>query len=329
MDRVDYQSLIIQDLINDHESEKLDLNPWYQRRSVWTSAQKSYLINTLFERKPIPAIYIRHSINLEKQISIKEVVDGQQRSRAVLEYCENKFSANIIIGEKKKFFRDLTKTEKEKILLTPLPIGFLLGATDEDVVDIFARINSVSKTLNYQEKRNAKYSGEMKQLCLQFASQRLNFWRKANIFTANDIARMGEVQFVSELVQNLLDGLSGLSQKNLDEMYRQNENSFPQAGEIFNVLNNIFNVLMELDEGTFKDTIFNRPPVLFSLVLCLQENLINKKKNLTDVLYKIDAVFNDEDNIEEDVVKFRTALAATTQQKPSRLIRHNFINSYF
>jgi hypothetical protein len=51
MDRVDYQSMIIQDLVNDHNDNKLDLNPWYQRRSVWTRPQKAYLINTLLERK--------------------------------------------------------------------------------------------------------------------------------------------------------------------------------------------------------------------------------------------------------------------------------------
>ena len=68
MDRVDYQSFIIQDLINDYNDQKLDLNPWYQRRSVWTQPQKAYLINTLFERKPIPAVYIRHTIDLEKEL---------------------------------------------------------------------------------------------------------------------------------------------------------------------------------------------------------------------------------------------------------------------
>ena len=101
MDRVDYQSLIVQDLLNDHKDGKLNLNPWYQRRSVWTAAQKSYLINTLFQRKPIPAIYIRHAIDLKQQRSIKEVVDGQQRSRAIIEYCSGNFLARTSNDEKK------------------------------------------------------------------------------------------------------------------------------------------------------------------------------------------------------------------------------------
>jgi hypothetical protein len=41
MERVEYQPLGIQDLINLNKSGDLDLNPWYQRRSVWTPPQKA------------------------------------------------------------------------------------------------------------------------------------------------------------------------------------------------------------------------------------------------------------------------------------------------
>ena len=40
MERVDYESLIIQDLLNFHNTETLDISPWYQRRSVWSNPQK-------------------------------------------------------------------------------------------------------------------------------------------------------------------------------------------------------------------------------------------------------------------------------------------------
>ncbi|MBA2705885.1 MAG: hypothetical protein H0U60_18770 [Blastocatellia bacterium] len=30
MERVDYQSLVVQDLVNLHKAGELDLNPWYQ-----------------------------------------------------------------------------------------------------------------------------------------------------------------------------------------------------------------------------------------------------------------------------------------------------------
>ena len=152
MDRVDYQSLIIQDLVNIHKAGELELTPWYQRRSVWNVSQKSYLINTLFEQKPIPAIYIRHSLDLEKAKSIKEIVDGQQRTRTIIGYCNNEFAAKHPAHGTKIKFSELKKDEQQKFLITAISIGYLLGASDSDVIDIFGRINSTSKSLNAQEK---------------------------------------------------------------------------------------------------------------------------------------------------------------------------------
>lgn len=93
MDRVEYQPLLIQDMLNLSRSGELDVSPWYQRRSIWNTPQKSYLIITLLEQKPIPAIYIRYHLNLDEGKTVRQVVDGQQRTRAILEYHEDKFSS--------------------------------------------------------------------------------------------------------------------------------------------------------------------------------------------------------------------------------------------
>jgi len=79
MDRVDYERLVIQEIISLHRGDDLNINPWYQRRSVWTNPQKAYLINTIFENKPVPSLYIRFSIDLIKEKSVREVVDGSGR----------------------------------------------------------------------------------------------------------------------------------------------------------------------------------------------------------------------------------------------------------
>jgi hypothetical protein len=200
MDRVDYERMVIQDLLNLNKSGELDLNPWYQRRSVWTRPQKAYLVNTLFEQKPVPTCYIRHYLDVEKEKSIKEVVDGQQRIRAILEYEKGEFAARHPDHAKRVKISELTSAQKSKFRMTAMSIGYLINADDSDVIEIFGRLNSVAKTLNGQEKRNARFSGEFKQFCLAQAAQRVKIWRDLGVFTANDIARMNEVQFTSELV---------------------------------------------------------------------------------------------------------------------------------
>lgn len=325
MDRVDYQSLVIQDLVNLKKDGELNLSPWYQRRSVWTNSQKSYLVNTLFEGKPIPAIYIRHSIDLEKGRSIKEVVDGQQRSRAILEYYDDEFTARHPNYAKKVKFSELNRNEKQSFLLTAIPAGFLLGASDSDVIDIFGRINSVSKNLNAQEKRNAAYSGEFKQFCLKNASGRVNFWRDYSIFSANSIARMDEVQFLSDLVFNLVNGIGDLKQAGLNKLYADNEEDFPEQDAMQKRIDRIFNIASSFEPKFIKETIFNRHPLFFSLAIVLDRISDAKAKKVENALLKIDETFHDDRNADQSDIAFKRACTSSTQTRSARMIRDQYI----
>ena len=269
MERVDYESLIVQEILNSHERTELDINPWYQRRAVWTTPQKSYLINTIHEKKPVPSIYIRHKIDLESERSIKEVVDGQQRIRCILEYHDGGFAARHPAHTKPVRYDQLSKTERIGFLQTAVSVGYLVGASDGDVIEIFARINTVAKTLNPQEKRNAAFSGAFKQFSLAEAVGRLPFWRDNVIFADNDIARMVEVQFVSDLAMNMVNGLQDFSGTRLTKFYEKNENDFPEEADIKKRLDRLYAQLLALPTNTLKGTVFARPQILFSLQLVL------------------------------------------------------------
>lgn len=331
MERVDYQSIIVQDLINLEKKEELNLNPWYQRRSVWNKSQKSYLINTLFESKPIPALYIRHSLDLEKEKSIKEVVDGQQRSRAILGYYRNEFTAIHPESNKRLTFEKLSKKQKSDFLLTPIPVGYLLGASDADVIDIFARINSVSKTLNPQEKRNALYSGYFKQLSIRESVKRLEFWRQYKIFSSNDIARMNEVTFISDVTVSLLDGLNSYSSAKLNKYYKKYDEEFERDQEIIERLESIFSLLINIEPNSIKETIFKRPPLLFSLMIALDSLQKPVVKKIEQGLFEVDEIFNSDIPISErnkEDIDFYNASSSTTQGLDQRQIRNDYILSY-
>lgn len=327
MDRVDYQTIVIQDLLNLDKSEELDINPWYQRRSVWSNAQRSYLVNTLLEQKPIPAIYVRHSLDLERSKSVKEVVDGQQRCRAIMGYTRDEFSSMHPNHGRRMLFSRLSPPEQQRFLLTAIPVGYLLGAEDSDVIEIFGRINSISKSLNAQEKRNAAYSGEMKQFCLRQGSSRINFWRNYGIFTATKIARMDEILFVSDIVYNLLNGLSDYTPGRINTLYEENEESFKKAGEIEKRLDRIFDSLVSLPPERIMDTIFRRAPILFSLILAIDSEKPSTKK-LESAILEIDQRFNSEENQTKDDRAFVDACSSTTQRISQRRIRDKYIKKF-
>ena len=333
MERVSYETMTIQDLLNYHARDELNISPWYQRRSVWTRPQKGYLVNTILEHKPIPSLYIRHSLDLQREASIREVVDGQQRIRAILEYIDGQFPTRHPDHARPVNYAELSSIQKRTFRMTSLGIAYLLAATDEDVIEIFGRLNSVSKTLNPQEKRNARFSGEFKQFCLKQATSRLPVWRSLNIFGANDIARMAEVQFTSELVINMMDGLRDYSVAGIDSYYKKYDESFPKADIIRPRLDSAFSIVASLNPSAISDTIFHRAPLFFSLLLTLDQ--IRKKPSLSRLegaLHEIDERFNSDIPVNErrrNDADFYIACKSNPHRIRSRRIRATYIAGHF
>jgi len=203
-----------------------------------------------------------------------------------------------------------------------------LGATDEDVIDIFGRINSVSKNLNDQEKRNSRFSGEFKQFCLNQASSRVQLWREFNIFSANDIARMSEVQFVSDLALNLLEGLSDFGAARLNSIYERYDEEFPQHADLSQRFDKLFDFIVDLGPSFIGDTIFVRQPIFFSLLLALDSLKRLNVRSIKKALYDIDSRFNDEDNQTDADQQFVTASTSTTQRIRQRTIRNSYISEF-
>ena len=329
MDRVDYETLVIQEILGLNDRAELDLNPWYQRRSVWTRTQQAYLINTLFEGKPVPTIYIRHSLDLESERSIREVVDGQQRLKSILGYVEGDFTARYPGNSKRISYKELTNRQKKIFLMTKLSIGYLINATDADVIEIFGRLNSVSKNLNSQEKRNARYSGEFKQFCLRQAADRVALWRSLGVFSANDVARMLEVQFISDLTLNMLAGLSDYSAEKLNKFYSKYDEEFDQAPNVANRLERILSHIASINPNSIRDTIFSRQPIFFSLLLVLDSlKKLPGRRRFEESLHSVDDMFNMDVPLTERKEKdaeFIEACTSSTQRIKSRTTRHAYL----
>src|SRR5688500_15409800 len=81
----------ISDFLEWHREKKLSLNPEFQRGSVWTPVARSYLIDTVLQQLPVPKIYLRTKIDVLTKKSVREVVDGQQRLRAIIDFGNDDF----------------------------------------------------------------------------------------------------------------------------------------------------------------------------------------------------------------------------------------------
>ena len=208
------------------EADELQMKPPYQRNPVWTENQKSYLIDTILRSFPIPEIYMQDIVTADG-LQTYVVVDGQQRIRACLEFLEGEFPLD---PEKSADFGDCTFEElkpedRQKIYSYKFVIRLLPDAPEPVLREIFQRLNKNNVALNAQELRQATYWGPFIQTMNRLSDDA--YWAGTGIFTPNDVRRMLDVEYISELAVALLHGPQNKKQS-LDRWYTVYEKEFEQ-----------------------------------------------------------------------------------------------------
>lgn len=225
-------------------AEELQMAPPFQRRPVWMPPQKSYLIDTILRGYPIPEIYMRDLIGPDaKQTHI--VVDGQQRILTCLEFIEGGFpldpeqSPDYADLE----FDDLGDDEKKRIYEYQFVVRLLPEVPDPVIRDIFQRLNKNNFALNAQELRQATYWGAFIQSMNRLSNK--EYWTDLGVFTPNDIRRMLDVEFISELAIGLLHGPQNKKQS-LDTWYAVYEKEFEEASHLEMVFDKVLGEMTQL-----------------------------------------------------------------------------------
>jgi len=224
-----------------NDKDELDLAPKFQRRDIWTDKARSYLIDTIVRGKPIPKLYMRQDVNPNTRRTKREIVDGQQRLRSVLTFIKDGFKGNRAHHEslRGKYFSTLDKETQRELLKYEFSVDLLQETPDNEVYDIFARMNTYTEKLTYQELRNAKWFGEFKSSVYKLANEFTTFFETNGVFTSKKILRMAEAEFISELLLAEHEGIRALSRQVIDNAYRDYDDDFPNR---------------ELYEKRFRDT---------------------------------------------------------------------------
>jgi Protein of unknown function DUF262 len=216
----------------------LQIRPPFQRKPVWAARQKSYLIESILLGLPVPEVYIQQVVTDEGDTTYA-VVDGQQRIRTVLQFVGveddpeqqqfSKFALDKLPPDSRWYnvtFTELSAEEKRAFYGYKFAVRTLNTNNDEDVRDMFRRLNKFLTPLNAQELRNAIYTGPFIRLVESLADN--PYWAENKVVTATQIRRMVDLQFVSELLIGVMHGPQGGSQKIVDEYYEQYEDSEPE-----------------------------------------------------------------------------------------------------
>lgn len=143
--------------------EKIDTNPDYQRPAVWTRGQKQLLVDTILRNYDIPKFYWRRT---GRKPDTYDVVDGQQRLRAIWEFMSGAFTLPKQADAIDEYdvaaclYADLPDELRIRFDTYSLDVVLVEDADEDDVREMFLRLQN-GTSLRAQEKRNA-YPGKMR-----------------------------------------------------------------------------------------------------------------------------------------------------------------------
>jgi hypothetical protein len=209
---------------------KVWLNPIYQRESVWTRSQKQLLIDSLLNDIDIPKLYFRA---IDKNGHEFEVVDGQQRLRAISDFLGSEFPLS---KKSKPVEGHVTANRDFSSLPTPLQmklqnaqldvVVLLKGYTDDDIEEIFLRLQN-GTPLNAAEKRKA-LPGEMKTIVAALAEHA--FFEELCGFSSK---RFGYEDAAAKVLHLLLRGtLTDIREGSIRATYEQWKTIEPDNPEV-------------------------------------------------------------------------------------------------
>lgn len=309
MKSYDSRTYSINDFIEWDAAKQLELNPKFQRRSVWTEKAKSYLLDTIIRGKPIPKVFIRQKINVSTKTSIREVVDGQQRLRTILSFIKDGF----VVSKRHNptygglVFSQLSEDIQSQILSYEISVDLLINLPDAEILDIFSRLNSYAVLLNEQEKLNADHFGPFKILADKIGHKYNAFWTAQGILTSKQVMRMLEINLVADLLIAILEGIK--SKKQIRKYYDLYEQDFEgDAADIEYIFDSIIEKLQQIYPEGLSDTEFHRLHIFYTIFVFVAHRMYGvpglppesacvplQIEVIRDRLERVDELFSEED----------------------------------
>ncbi|WP_175916798.1 DUF262 domain-containing protein [Burkholderia sp. BCC1638] len=233
-------SLKIRQIITQMKAASLIPRPEFQRRLVWTSADKVRFIDTILKGYPFPEIYVANGeTNVDTGEGTQLLVDGQQRVTTIFEYFHGDPSTyDVSIPS----YAQLAKEQKEEFLNYDVAVRDLGPVNYDQIIEVFKRINSTKYSLNDIEINNAVYAGELMRFAAGFAEH--DFFDNHKVFRAADIKRMGDVRFVLQVLITMMDGYFNRDEPFESYLIRFNDH-FPDRDFYSNRMIDLFSYIDE------------------------------------------------------------------------------------
>jgi hypothetical protein len=239
-----YQNIewTISELISNVRNGKLNLSPEYQRNPVWRSSAQTRLIESVLNGRPIPSFFIR-----DLGAGKFEMVDGQQRARAIIGYFEN-----IVPDEKRLYFEQRVQSAPNADNFRKIFFEYKLSITviktldaGEEIEPFYALLNSSGLRLNRPELRKAEYYGTK---FLQLIRSAIEYpaFQELELFDQYSISRMTDFEVASEILAQFKFGPFDKKEK-VDQLF-EDDISEQEESHLMESFAVVFDILIKLDQ---------------------------------------------------------------------------------
>lgn len=316
------------------KEDSLELSPDFQRNPVWQQPQKDYLIETILLQLPVPEIYMVNRIKPTGE-STYVVVDGQQRLRTILEFVNLELELRQAPQNYPSIrkFTDLSDEEKQRFWRYPMVVRDLEDSSDDEIRNLFQRLNKYAFVLNEQELRNARFKGSFLKTVEKLGEH--SFWTISGLFSANDIRRMIDLEYIGILLTTIIGGIYHRKER-LDEFYVMYEPGFDEANHYIER----FGATLEAIEAilpNIRKTRWANKADFFTMFLCLDqlntdtsdtESINIFREKLLNFEVMIAKAKNEPDQVEQKYKDYSDAATVATNDKDRRLRRFRILNEY-
>lgn len=180
-------TLSIQTIYRMFKDNDFYVNRQYQRKLVWTLEEKQKLIDSILKDFPIPLVLLAKR---EADSAKYDIIDGLQRLHTIISFIDNAFctaksrlfdvrqlprAAQAASEDGRSIITDeaqiLSPTECAVLLEYTLPVTIVERADNEDIINIFERINSYGRRLSDQEQRQAGLTSSFSRVVRQLSCE--------------------------------------------------------------------------------------------------------------------------------------------------------------
>lgn len=312
--------------------ETLEISPKFQRRPVWLEKERSALLSTICLGLPFPEIYIQVVTDPLTGKQQHVVVDGQQRITSIFMFTDGKVALPEDDDWNGESIRSLSAGQLERFWGYKIVVRMLNTTSEAEIRDLFTRLNTNNVSLTDQELRNARYQGKYKATCERLADN--PFFQSINLFTAREVRRMVDIEFVSELLLRAVEGVSNKKDL-LEQAYANYDEDFPQEAQYEDEFNAAIQLIKSVTTQENSALIKTKSNFYSMFGVCLehyrktQKTYFKNPQALTDRLFQLLSEAKnfdpDSQNPDRSVRDYYDAVSRAASDKGRRVRREEIL----